>query len=220
MNGFDKARTVEALALVKLLPFIEESADNEQFVVTDKGRLAPFLQEFIGDVLMNREKAIWSIEIKAEQRWTGNLFLETWSNKNLENAANHARLGSNPGWLLKSRADLLFYYFLDRDALLIMSMLALQRWAFTADKIYQYREVRQGKYQQPNDTHGRIVPICDLAAQLVPPVKRFSVSQLTLKLEKDDFYNAADDFARSFDDGYAAIRARKANGGAGWEPKS
>ena len=33
-----------------------------------------------------------------------------------------------------------------------------------------------------------------------------------------DYYNAADDFAKSIDLAYAEIRARKAAGGKGWQP--
>jgi hypothetical protein len=36
---------------------------------------------------------------------------------------------------------------------------------------------------------------------------------------QDESYNAADDFAGSLDDCYAAVRARKAQGGKGWEPR-
>jgi hypothetical protein len=35
--------------------------------------------------------------------------------------------------------------------------------------------------------------------------------------ESDD-YDASDDFTRSIEDCYAAIRERKANGGKGWTP--
>ena len=35
-----------------------------------------------------------------------------------------------------------------------------------------------------------------------------------------DDYNAQDDFAKSLDEGYSAIRERKAAGGPGWEPKA
>jgi len=36
---------------------------------------------------------------------------------------------------------------------------------------------------------------------------------------QEEPYDAADDFSRSIDEAYAAIRARVAAGGEGWEPK-
>ncbi len=73
---------------------------------------------------------MWAVEIKIEQAWTGNLFLETWSKRNLEDKASHAELGSAPGWLLKTRADLLLYYFLDTDDLVTLPVFRLKQWAF------------------------------------------------------------------------------------------
>jgi hypothetical protein len=37
--------------------------------------------------------------------------------------------------------------------------------------------------------------------------------------EQDESYDAADDFSRSIDEAYAAIRERKARGGKGWTPR-
>lgn len=188
MNAFDLARGVEAQAMVRLLPFLEEHTQSGRYVVTDKGRLAPFLQEIVGDVIFNdRQARVWSIEIKAERKFTGNLFLETWSNRNLEDAASHARRGSNVGWLAKLQADFLFYYFMDVDKLLIGQVLALKRWAFgygeVEGRLYDYKEVRQSKYAQQNDTLGRLVPIADLREQMAPPLKQYSVTQLEMFTE-------------------------------------
>lgn len=186
MNGFDIARGVEAEGFMRLRPFLEDSADGNSIVVTNKGRMAPFLQEVVGDVIMNRRGLVWSIELKTERRHTGNLFLETWSNRNLDDPHNHAMVGSNPGWLLKSRADLFMYYFLDADALYVLSGLALQRWAFgfggVEGRIYSYPEVKQGKYIQANDTYGRLAPIAVLMREMKPPPKKLSVRQLSLDL--------------------------------------
>lgn len=188
MNGFDRARTVEARAMTRLLPFLEEQSGG-RFVITDKGRLAPYLQQVVGDALFNSRKngALFSVEIKAEQRHTGNLFLETWSNRNLECRDSHAMRGGNPGWLYKLRADLLFYYFLDADRLYVFDYFALKRWAFgsgpDAGRIWEYPERRQGAYEQANDTRGRLVPIADLREQLEVPPREFSVAQLDFMAE-------------------------------------
>jgi hypothetical protein len=169
VNAFSEARTVEAEALFYLRPFIQEKS-NGQFVLCEKGPLAQFLQETIGDALMFHAAAdkMVSVEIKAERDHTGNLFLETWSNRNLKDKANRAAAGLNPGWMKKLRADLLFYYFLDKDVLYIFDLFKLQRWAFVspskihgspARRIYDFEEKPQGRYQQRNDTWGCVVPL-------------------------------------------------------------
>lgn len=168
MNAFDAAKSVELRSLQILLPFIEENSGG-RFVVTDKGPLAKAFQEQCGDVLFNSASGrLYGVELKAEQKHTGNLFLETWSNRNLDDVNSHGERGSNPGWLVKVRADLLFYHFLDVDALYILPLFRLKQWAFgTATRpahIYDpaFKEVPQGKYNQANDTHGRLVPVAVL----------------------------------------------------------
>jgi hypothetical protein len=100
------------------LPYLEERAFKGRIVSTARGTLARTLQQDFGDHLLNTDdRTVWAVEIKVEQAWTGNLFLETWSNRNLESKATHAELGSTPGWLIKTRADMLLYYFLDGDNL-------------------------------------------------------------------------------------------------------
>jgi hypothetical protein len=196
MNGFMGARSVEARALLRLEPFIQEKSDGGRFVRTDKGRLAPFIQETIGDYMVNCSDQIFSIEIKAEERFTGNLFLETWSNRNLDDPASHAMRGSNPGWLLKLRSDLLFYYFLDADRLYVINTLSLKRWAFghkgSVAHLYEgdldgsamFREVAQSKYQQLNDTWGRLVPLERLTRQMSTPPKLIHLKQFDMFQEQ------------------------------------
>src|ERR1043166_1316452 len=107
MSGFESARVVEARGLSVLTPFLDERADG-RFVLFDKGPLARALQETTGDGVFNVEDGgTFFVEIKCERKWTGNLFLETWSNRNLEDRQSHARRGCNPGWLYKLNADLL-----------------------------------------------------------------------------------------------------------------
>lgn len=184
MNAFDMARTVEARALARLLPFVDEQS-NGHYVLTDKGRLAPLLQQVVGDVMFNdRKSRVWALELKAEQRHTGNLFLETWSNRNLDDPASHAMRGSNSGWLWKLQADLLFYYFLDADKLYVADVFALKRWAFGHDgakgRLYDFPEHRQARYEQANDTHGRLVPVSVLRAEMEPPLRQYTVTQFEL----------------------------------------
>lgn len=164
MTAFNSARAVEARALAVLAPFLKERAHEGQFVLTSKGRLARHLQETVGDALLNTDReTIWSVEIKAELRETGNLFLETWSNRNLDSRESHSDRGSNPGWMFKLRCDMLFYYFVEADVLYVIDFFKLKRWFFGwsngAPNFHHWREVGQSKYAQLNDTHGRLVPV-------------------------------------------------------------
>jgi hypothetical protein len=185
MNAFDAGRMVEARAMARILPFLEEQS-NGRLVLTDKGRLAPFLQQIIGDVLFNArgDGRMYAVEVKSETRWTGNLFLEVWSNRNLEKRENHARLGSNPGWLFKLQSDLLFYYFCDVDRLLVIDLFSLKRWAFggggRAPRLYGYRMAEQKLRDQPNDTWGYLVPVAVLRVELEVPMRELNVQQLDM----------------------------------------
>lgn len=181
-------------------PFLRDL--HGRYVLTNKGKLARHLQESCGDLLFNdRDGRIWGVECKAEETYYGNLFLETWSNRNLRNAHSHADRGSNPGWLLKTRADLLFYHILERDELWIIHMLSLKRWAFVmrsehrsprasgcapermAGRVWDFPIREQRKRRQRNDTWGRCVPIEVLKDELpVSPHRESSVEQLAMKL--------------------------------------
>jgi hypothetical protein len=165
MNSFQSARTVEYRGMLVLTPFLQRRAHNGQFVLLSKGALAKKLQETIGDAVLNTDAAtFYSVEIKCEESNDyGNFFVETWSNRNLEHRASHAERGSNPGWLVKLKCDLLLYYFLAQDELYVIDFFKLKRWAFghagQPPRIYSYPEKPQGKRAQLNDTFGRCVPI-------------------------------------------------------------
>jgi hypothetical protein len=164
MSAFDTCRATEARSMAILLRFLDDH--DGRYVMTNKGALAKFLQDSIGDIIFNDAKLeMWTVECKAEEENKyGNFFLEHWSNKNLENKIDHAQHGSNPGWMIKLRTDFLFYHFLSSDDLYIIPFFRLKRWAFGhsvgAPNIYKYPpEKRQRKYQQSNDTWGYCVPI-------------------------------------------------------------
>lgn len=188
MNGFAQAQMVEARAMTILLPYLEERADDGRLVVCNKGPLARFLQETAGDVIFNCRDRLYTVEIKAERKHTGRLFLETWSNRNLDCRNSHADRGCNPGWLYKIRADLLMYYFLDTDDLYTFDLFALKQWAFgggdSRAHIHQHIEACQGRYEQANDTWGRVVNIDVLHKQV--GFKHCKVQQLSLFAEAGD----------------------------------
>jgi hypothetical protein len=184
VNAFEDARCVEREIMKLVLPFIGERAMDGRFVVTDKGRLSKELQALAGDVLFNRidpdtgNGRLVCVEVKGERKWTGNLFLEVWSNRSYD-PAHPLR----PGWLISSQADLLLYGFLtgarlpgepwyDTCPFYAMSLPRLQTWAFgcgeTPGRIWHpdFREVTQRAYCQKNETVGRIVPISVLENEI------------------------------------------------------
>lgn len=158
MSAFDLSRAVETAANSILIPYLRGKAHKNQIVVFGAGRMALEMQKTADLVFQKDEKTFYCLEIKAEQsNKSGNLFLETWSNK--------SRL--NPGWLVKSRADYLLYYFVDTDELYRIGLPALQRWAFACDEnhrpnISRYPEKKQSKYDQINDTWGACVPLSEI----------------------------------------------------------
>lgn len=140
------------------------------------------LQNSFRDFFINLDDdTVRSLEIKVERHWTGNLFLKTWSNLNLADREAHAERGSTPGWLVTSRADLLMVYFLDSDDLVTVPLLRLKRWAFGSGPqggIYAWPEAQQHRYEQRNDSWGRLVPAAFLEQHV--GARRSQVRQLSL----------------------------------------
>lgn len=166
MNAFSNARLIEAKGMAVLGPFLDETA-GRRLILLSKGPLARALQQTVGDAVFQLPNGrVWSVEIKIEQRETGNLFLESWSNRNLEDRDRQVAVGSNPGWLIKLRADLLFYYFLDCDKLFVFDLFKLKRWAFEEWRIVRFPERQQRSREQLNDTRGWCVPLSVLAREV------------------------------------------------------
>lgn len=92
----------------------------------------------------------------SESTRTGNLFLESWSN----------RERGEVGWLHKSVASVLFYHFLGDDHLFILRMKALKEWALRDKVIDRFKERMQSKHVQANDTYGWCVPISVLKNEM------------------------------------------------------
>lgn len=155
MSGFSQAQEVESDGMAVLLPFLRRHAHEGQFVTTAKGRLSREFQLKYGDVFANDNNGnVRSIEVKIERdyaRNSKNLFIETWSNK-----------GFNRGWLYHCDADILWYYFLKTDDLYVIDMQEFKKWAILDENIERYREVVQRKYNQRNETCGRLIPVNDL----------------------------------------------------------
>jgi hypothetical protein len=165
MNAFEQKQEIalRGVALARQI-FREMSVDAmavEEQLVTElegrvvtrlKGPLTMYLQCAFGDLFFKRGEShrhVCSVEVKTEQRYvTGNLFLETWSNR--------SRL--TQGWMVSMHADLLCYVFLDVERAFILGMPRLQNWAYREGGIYRFDE-KLCPVDQLNDTWGRCVPI-------------------------------------------------------------
>ena len=157
MNAYQQAKSIEQVAKDEILPWLNLRCES---VEDTDGNL--FLQKIVGDFIVVQEGRKRGVELKAEAKWTGNLFLETWSNLP----------ELTPGWMLTSRAHWLLYFFLDVKALYVIGMRPLQEWAFgigeKEGRIYSFREVTQCKYQQINLSRGRLVPLRAIEDAKVP----------------------------------------------------
>ena len=158
MGAFEQACRVEAEGVDDLVRFLGQQGDDGRFVLTNKGRLATDLQLAYGDAFVSRDGNFYACEFKVERRFTGNFFIETWSN----------RSRFRRGWLDHLDADLLLYYFTDSCELFVIPFPRLKRWAFGGDspneRLHDYRHVCQHKYEQKNDTWGRLVPVAVIHA--------------------------------------------------------
>lgn len=160
MNAFVQACRVEDQSWDVLEPYLKARAFDGRFVRTAKGPLALELQRSVGDVLINSNReAVTCIEVKAEQKYTGNVFLERWSN----------RSRFTPGWFETLKTDLLWYHFLDQDIVYEFHFEKLRKWMYWHDGrgfpiSNRFPQAEQKQYEQQNDTWGYIVPLRELKA--------------------------------------------------------
>lgn len=169
MNAFDAGNQVADRSFAVLRPFIEQRSGG-RFVVIEKGALAQVLQRQFGDVFLNsaRTGALVGLELKAEERHTGNLFVETQSNRNSTDARSFMERGATAGWLYTLRTDFLLYHFLDLNVAYLLPFFGLYRWCvgvgpFDYGNLDRCKCATQRKYDQLNESVGRLVPVRALA---------------------------------------------------------
>src|SRR5215510_326269 len=150
-SSFRDALLVEQRGMAALLPFLESRAWRGHVIQIAKGPLARTFQRSFGDlVIATGPGAAASVEVKVQRRWTGNAFLEVWSNKNLNDRGSYVERGSTPGWMITCRADVLALHFLDIDTVHFLPFFRLQQWAFGIGEvpagIYDFPERCQRRY--------------------------------------------------------------------------
>ena len=113
------------------------------------------------------------IEVKTEQKYTGNLFFETMSNVDT----------GRDGWIATSTADELYYLFWDVARGYRIPLFQDVKWQFDYCK-NRFKEVDQKKHQQENLTRGRLVPIEWLMSLYVGAVE-FDFQKIKENVDKD-----------------------------------
>jgi hypothetical protein len=152
VSTFSDSNKVERIGLRLLLPRLVEN--YTVYFHTDKARQREFgdLTAYPLDKGLVRP---FTFEMKAEERHTGNLFIETWSN----------RSERNPGWLYTCRAEYLFYVFTDKGLVYRLAFGSFFHWLVGHEtgsqhpRLDRYPELPQRKCVQLNDTWGRLVPV-------------------------------------------------------------
>jgi hypothetical protein len=144
-DNWDKCKTLGDKGVYRTKLYLKSVGQNPVDIVDGR-------QFTHGDI----ETESGFIEAKNETKWTGNLFIETWSNK-----------PKRRGWLFNlTHCDMLFYFFGDkRNRVHILDMQKLRRTFIDGEDINKvavissksYGEIQQKKHHQKNDTWGLLV---------------------------------------------------------------
>lgn len=134
-----------------------------------------FLQKHLGDLVWwhkdpSKHAGISFAEVKAETRFTGNVFVETWSNW----AEDPSRV--TPGWASKIRGHFIFYVFVDKCILYMIPREPIMQWFWNNHD--KYPERTQRKASQRNVTRGVLVPLRDIEEVLSRSGKNLRIIEL------------------------------------------
>ncbi len=138
MNSFDKASTISARSLGQLLPTLEVRGMKLQpYEATRSGYKGRYRVTSTGVAL--------NLEVKAEAHETGNVFIETWSNREA------GRVG---GCTTSRSATCCCTTVLDSGNAYVMQFHKLRNLDLSA-----WPEVKQSRYDQSNESWGRLLPV-------------------------------------------------------------
>jgi hypothetical protein len=158
MNAYEEASAVEAEHFRGAADIYE--LRHPVIWLLDRSPLSTALQtQFHADGLYVEDGRVWTLDIKADREIaaTGNVFLETWSNK------RRGRLG----WLFThpcpGQHEVGYHDVVNGRILRLRPLSVLLAWVLP--RLGRWPEVEQRKYSQLNDTHGVLVPARDLVAE-------------------------------------------------------
>jgi hypothetical protein len=154
-----------------LEPLFDFHSGN-RMVVLEHCAAAAQLQR-IADLAIGRRthRGAVTLELKAEEHFRGNLFIEEFSNLNIGSAAARDAHPSRLGWGLTCGADVLAYHFLDKNRLYLVGFQALLVYVFGCKPNGQIRAgdyslQAQRKHRQMNNTVGLLVSVAHLQKAL------------------------------------------------------
>lgn len=148
---------VEAAGLVMVNPLLKTWGE-----VYDTNKMPQNIkrQKTLGDrIIAHPSGVLITVEIKTEQRETGNLFLETWSNRTSDERYKKR------GWFDTLETDLIVFVFLDTCKAYRLDFPKLRLWWESEANWNKYRWAQAGaswRGEQKNNTWGHPVPIADL----------------------------------------------------------
>jgi hypothetical protein len=122
-------------------------------------------QKTLGDVrLTSPNGKIKTADIKAETRASHNIFFETYSNFIYGDMLN-------PGWGMTLKADSLWYWFAEADAMAVLDLSCLRKWLWVVEpngkhRFNRYQETEQTRHSQDNITMGRLIPFKDMPLEV------------------------------------------------------
>ena len=163
---FEQCLHIEQQSMNLLLPNLMRLYPHLLFVARGfdmQNRSRSYEHQKRGDILIHASDGRWgnepaTLEVKAERRFTGNLFLEQWSD-----------YGRREGWLHTSKADFICFIFLEPNPLAyLFRMERLRQW-YEQNKHSLTSVCLRTAYQekQRNDTRGSLAPIRRLRADFI-----------------------------------------------------
>lgn len=181
MSSFDRNVSFEDACVARIAahfaPILAQAGLSLMLVqrtkdATRKQGLVRDLQKAVGDaMLLKGDKIHRTVDFKCERKASHNLFVETYSNLDLE-----GRLA--PGWLHHLQTDEIWYFFADTGDLHRICLPSFRAWLGEVVepprggpkivRLMGFREVLQQSHAQPNRTVGRLVPLAALAAAKTP----------------------------------------------------
>lgn len=158
---------IEADGRALFLPYLEATSDR--VVDTNAFRSSEAAQRTFGDFLVWRGAQVLGWELKVEQAYTGNLFLEAFSNAW---PGRHERAG----WLYTLRADYVTFVFLSNRTAFTTELPALREWFEASVPGNPQYEPKFPRRAQRNLTVGYPVSIADLWQRVRVECVRFDAA--------------------------------------------
>lgn len=145
INSFEKCRQTELKGLAELIPFANYY--KVQLIPTE-GQF--YFQKSLGDAIRIKHGQYKTVEYKIEEKWTGRLYVEEWSNLCTTNSAL-----STPGWLRTCGSDYIWYYFRDKKLLYTTKPNRLKKLV----EENNFTMLKQTKHKQKNEAWGYVIPV-------------------------------------------------------------